>query len=320
MILKDPYDRPLLSLRISVNHECNLKCFFCHAEGYHNDERELMTPEEIGELVDILSMFGVRSIKLTGGEPLLREDLEEIIRQISNVRGIEDLGLTTNGTLLEERAQRLAEAGLDRINVNIPSLKKEVYRSITGVDALDKVLKGREKSVSSGIKRVKINRVMLKGLNDDELDSLLEFAAGMGVDVQLIELQHKDPRSPLLRKYGVNFRELEEKIKKKAISIRIRHDMHDRPVYDLGDVKVELVRSMSNPNFCYHCTKLRVTHFGAFKTCLLSNLQPIKFLGELRSGNREGVVNLLLKAVSQREPYFKPQESYCPKTALIRSS
>jgi cyclic pyranopterin phosphate synthase len=118
----------------------------------------------------------------------------------------------------------------------------------------------------------------------------------------------------------VNFQELEENIKKRAVSIKIRHDMHDRPVYDLGEVKVELVKSMSNPDFCYHCTKIRVTHFGAFKTCLLSNLPPIKFLDELRSGNREGVVNLLLKALSQREPYFKPQQTFWPKTAFVRSS
>ena len=307
MILKDPYDRPLLNLRISVNHECNLKCFFCHAEGYHNDEEELMTPEEIGELVYILAEFGIRSVKLTGGEPLLREDLEEIIGQIRSVEDIEDVGLTTNGTLLEERVQKLAEAGLDRINVNIPSLRKDVYRSITGVDALDRVLNGLEKSISSGIKRVKINRVMLRGVNDGELDFLLEFAAEIGADVQLIELQHKDPRSPLLMKYSINFRELEEKIKERAVSIKTRHKMHDRLVYDLGDVKVELVRSMGNPNFCYHCTKIRVTHFGAFKTCLLSSLPPIRFIEELRSGNREGVINLLLKALSQREPYFKPK-------------
>ncbi len=306
MILRDPYDRPLLNLRISVNHKCNLRCFFCHAEGYHDEEKELMTPEDIGSLVEILREFGVRSIKLTGGEPLLREDLSEIIAQIRGVNGIKDIGLTTNGTLLDERVQGLIEAGLDRININLPSLRREVYQSITGVDALEKVLKGIEKSLSLGIKKLKINRVMLRGLNEGELDLLIEFAASIGADVQLIELQDKDPNSPLLRKYSVNFQEIEENIKERAFSIKIRQNMHNRPVYDLGDVKVELVRSMSNPDFCYHCTKIRVTHFGAFKTCLLSNKPPIRFLKELRTGNREGVINLLLKAVSEREPYFKP--------------
>jgi len=319
MILRDPYDRPLLNLRISVNHECNLRCFFCHAEGYHNEENEMMTPEDIGSLVAILADFGVRTIKLTGGEPLLREDLSEIVAQIRRVEGIKDIGLTTNGTLLEERIQGLIEAGLDRVNVNLPSLKKEVYQRITGVDSLEKVLRGIEKSLSCGIKRVKINRVMLRGLNEGELDSLIEFAASIGADVQLIELQDRDPNSPLLRKYSIDFHELEERIKEKAISIEIRQDMHDRPVYDLADVKVELVRSMGNPDFCYHCTKIRVTHFGAFKTCLLSSAPPVKFLKELRSGNWSGVVNLLLKALSQREPYFKPFKAFCTKTALARS-
>ncbi len=305
MILRDPYDRPLLNLRISVNHECNLKCFFCHAEGYHNGEKELMTPEEIGSLVKILREFGVRSIKLTGGEPLLREDLSEIIAQIKAIEGIKDIGLTTNGTLLDERVQDLIEAGLDRININLPSLKKGVYKSITGMDALEKVLRGIEKSLSFGIKRLKVNRVMLKGLNEGELDLLIEFAASIGADVQLIELQDKDPNSLLLRKYSVNFREIEENIKEKAVSVKIRQNMHNRPVYDLGDVKIELVKSMSNPDFCYHCTKIRVTHFGAFKTCLLSSKPPIRFLKQLRAGKREEVVNLLLKAVSEREPYFK---------------
>jgi len=305
MILKDPYDRPLLNLRISVNHECNLNCFFCHAEGYRVEDKELMTPEDISQLVEILAEFGIRSVKLTGGEPLLRDDLEEIVAGIKRVRRVEDIGLTTNGVLLEDRIESLVEAGLDRVNVNIPSLDRAMYRRITGADVLEKVLRGVEKSLSSGVKRLKINRVMLKGLNDMELDPLIEFAASIGADVQLIELQDKNPNSPLLKKYGVNFAEIEEIIREKAISVEIRQDMHDRPVYDLGDVKVELVKSMRNPDFCYHCTKMRVTHFGAFKTCLLSNSPPIRFLEELRSGNREGVVNLLFKALSEREPYFK---------------
>jgi len=319
MTLKDPYDRPLLNLRISVNHECNLRCFFCHAEGYENGDNEIMTPEDIGNLVAIVSDFGVRSIKLTGGEPLLREDLSEIVAKIRENEDIEDIGLTTNGTLLEERIQALIEAGLDRINVNLPSLKDDVYRRITGANSLQKVLRGIERSISCGIKRVKINRVMLKGLNDGELESLIKFAASIGADVQLIELQDRDPNSPLLKKYGVDFIELEEKIREKAISIKIREEMHNRPVYDLGDVKIELVKSMSNPDFCYHCTKMRVTHFGAFKTCLLSSTPPVKFLKELRSGNRSGVVNSLLVALSQREPYFKPSEAFFAKTALVRS-
>ena len=319
MILRDPYDRPLLNLRISVNHECNLNCFFCHAEGYYIEDKELMTPKDIGQLVEILTEFGIKSVKLTGGEPLLRDDLEEIVAQIRRVRRVEDIGLTTNGVLLEDRIQSLIEAGLDRINVNIPYLDKEVYRRITGADVLEKVLRGVEKSLSAGIKRLKINRVMLKGLNDMELDPLIEFAASIGADVQLIELQDKNPNSPLLKKYSVNFAEIEEIIREKAISVEIRQDMHDRPVYDLGDVKVELVRSMRNPDFCYHCTKMRVTHFGAFKTCLLSNASPIYFLDELRSGNRDEVVNLLFKALSEREPYFKCSEALCLKTASVRS-
>ncbi|RLG39777.1 MAG: GTP 3',8-cyclase MoaA, partial [Thermoproteota archaeon] len=177
MILKDPYDRPLLNLRISVNHECNLNCFFCHAEGYRVEDKELMTPEDISQLVEILAEFGIRSVKLTGGEPLLRDDLEEIVAGIKRVRRVEDIGLTTNGVLLEDRIESLVEAGLDRVNVNIPSLDRAMYRRITGADVLEKVLRGVEKSLSSGVKRLKINRVMLKGLNDMELDPLIEFAA-----------------------------------------------------------------------------------------------------------------------------------------------
>jgi len=174
-MLKDSYGRPVTNLRISLTQRCNLACPFCHKEGDNRHLQIEMTPQEIQRIVSIAASFDVDKIKLTGGEPLLREDIQEVVARIRAVPRISDIGITTNGILLEELAAPLKAAGLDRVNVSLGTLRKETYRKMTGVDALDKVLRGVSEAARVGLKPVKLNMVVLRGVNDDQTWEMLDF-------------------------------------------------------------------------------------------------------------------------------------------------
>ncbi|MGC9103802.1 MAG: GTP 3',8-cyclase MoaA [Candidatus Methanodesulfokora sp.] len=294
----DRFGRPITSLRISVNYECNYRCFFCHNEGMEPANR-LMSPEEIEKVVRVGAKYGVRKVKITGGEPLLRRDLEEIIRRIAGVDEIKEISLVTNGYMLKERAKGLRESGLDRVNVSIHSLNPEVYKRITGVDGLHRVIDGIEEAVKVGLK-AKINRVILRGVNDgEEIDELIEFAKKTGTFLQIIELEGD---YELMRRYHLPLNEIEEKLRKMG-RLKGRKDLHDRPIYEVDGVDVELVKAYKNPDFCMHCTRMRVTPDGMFKPCLFRKDNLVPFLDRLREGKE--IDSLFLLAVNRREPFYK---------------
>ena len=308
MVLYDRFGRPVTNLRISLTQRCNYRCFFCHREGQRFNSEEEMTPEEIERLVRIASRLGIRKVKLTGGEPTVREDILEIVRRIKPY--VIDLSMTTNGSKLKELAKPLAKAGLDRVNVSLHSLKPEVYKKITGVDMLDVVLDGIEEAVKH-LSPVKLNMTVMRGLNEGEIWDMVEFSAKTGTILQLIELEA--PRemtgTTFFRKYFYPLKPVEKELEKKAVEIRER-TMHRRRKYfiptDYGIAEVEVVRSMHNTVFCANCTRLRVTSNGMFKTCLLRQNDLVDFLTALRNGAGDAeIVELLKKAVLMREPYWR---------------
>jgi cyclic pyranopterin phosphate synthase len=187
MLLKDPYNRPVSNLRISLTPKCNLSCIYCHREGETTPE-ESLSAAEIAEILRVATHFGIRSVKFTGGEPMLRTDLLEIIRSVP--AGMES-SLTTNGTRLAGLAADLKQAGLRRVNVSIDSLNHETYKKITGTDKLDDVLEGITAALETGLTPVKLNMVVLAGINDHEIDDFLAFVRGnRNLVLQLIELMH----------------------------------------------------------------------------------------------------------------------------------
>jgi cyclic pyranopterin phosphate synthase len=187
MILKDPHNRPVSNLRISLTPKCNLSCIYCHREGEKKSE-EPLSAAEIAEVLNVAAHFGIRSVKFTGGEPMLRTDLLEIIRTVPE--GMES-SITTNGTLLAGLASDLKNAGLRRVNVSIDSLNHETYKKITGTDKLDDVLEGITEALETGLTPVKLNMVVLAGINDHEIDDFLAFVRGnRNLVLQLIELMH----------------------------------------------------------------------------------------------------------------------------------
>ncbi|WP_423793433.1 GTP 3',8-cyclase MoaA [Methanocaldococcus indicus] len=295
--MKDRYGRPIKSLRISITNKCNLNCFYCHKEGHLGNDRYL-TSDDIKKIVETSVKFGVKKVKISGGEPLIRKDIVEIVEKIREVRGIEDISLTTNGTLLKKYAKSLKEAGLDRVNISLDSLNSEVYYQITKGN-LTSVLEGIDEAVKY-FYPIKINFVALT-LNINEIDEFIDFCADKGVILQIIEFL---PQNEEDRKFYVDIKPIEEKIKERAKKVIRRRLMHNRTKYILeSGVEVEFVRPMDNSEFCAHCTRIRVTHDGYLKPCLLRDDNLVDILTPIRNG--EDLEKYFLECIRRREPYFK---------------
>lgn len=295
-MLVDRFGRRVKGLRISVTDRCNLNCFYCHREGCRHGYRE-MTAKEIIKIVEIAKELGIEEVKLTGGEPTLREDLEEILEGIPKSL---EISMTTNATLLSNRADRLADAGLRRINVDLPTLNEEKYQWITGKPLLKQAIEGLQAAMNAGLRPIKINMVLLNEINVDEVEKMLEFCADNGLVLQLIELL---PVNDGLSKCWYDLRPIEKKLEESATRIEQR-EMHWRKKYVMSRGEVEIVQPMHNSEFCLHCNRLRLTSDGYLKPCLMRNDNLVDVLGALRSGNSERVKEAFLRATELRQPYF----------------
>jgi cyclic pyranopterin phosphate synthase len=298
----DPYGRNVNSLRISVTQKCDLNCFFCHQEGESNPHGE-MTPEEIEAIVSTAADLGVRKIKLTGGEPLLREDIVEIVGRISPY--VEEVSMTTNALHLVEKAGELKEAGLRRINVSLHSACPDVFEEITGWDVLPEVEKGIRAALRAGLRPVKLNMVVMKGVNDGEIPRMIEFARDLGVTLQLIEYQPLERGVEGWGRYHHDLRPLEEELESRSRRI-VEREMHRRRQYHLRDGGVvEVVRPMHNSHFCAYCTRLRLTSDGHLKPCLMRDDNHVESVSLVRNGaGSEALVAAFKEAVSNRKPYW----------------
>jgi cyclic pyranopterin phosphate synthase len=190
MVLKDNCGRPLLNLRVAITRKCNLRCTYCHGEGEQKSEdfNSEMTADEIARIVRIAVSLGVKGMKLTGGEPLMRRDVVEIVKEVAATPGLTDLSMTTNGTLLSPLACDLHEAGLKRVNISLPTLDREVFHKLTGGEVQD-AKSGVEAAVAAGLHPVKLNMLLLRGINSSSVPKMVEFAKETGTILQLIELE-----------------------------------------------------------------------------------------------------------------------------------
>jgi cyclic pyranopterin phosphate synthase len=306
MVLKDPFGRPLLNLRIAITRQCDLRCHFCHMEGgeeLKDDSRREMTVDEIGRITKIAADLGVTKVKLTGGEPLVRKDILEIIEEISLTRRLSDLSMTTNGSLLAPLAQQLHQRGLKRVNISLPTLDTEVYHKLTGGRIAD-VLTGVEAAVEVGFDPVKLNMLILKCVNDYEFPTMLRFAAEKGAILQLIELE---PLNINEGYYLANHRALDEYesiLSQKAMKVETRQFMQNRRIYHLPQVRVEVIRPTENTEFCRNCTRMRVTSEGKLKPCLMRNDNLVDILTPMRNGASDTEITKLFELANQkREPY-----------------
>ncbi len=292
MILKDSYNRPVSNIRVSLTPKCNLSCIYCHKEG-EKSPKEQLSAEDIAEILRVAAKFEIRSVKFTGGEPLLRPDLVSIVQSVP--AGMES-SLTTNGTLLADLAQDLKTSGLRRVNVSIDSLNPETYKKITGVDNLSDVLEGITAALDVGLTPVKLNMVVLDGINDNEIEDFLAFVRGnRNLILQLIELMHFNDCN-----YHGELNVVEDMLASRSKQIITRR-MHHRKKYCLDGAEVEVVRPLHNTEFCAFCNRLRVTSDGKLKPCLMRMDNHI----DVRGKKGEELEALFKKAVSLREPFYK---------------
>ena len=301
--MRDRFGRPLTGLRVSVTNECNLNCFYCHREGCQNGKRE-MSADEIAKIAEVATEFGVRRVKLTGGEPSLRHDIADVVAKIARTP-IEEVSMSTNGTLLADVAHDLAYAGLSRVNISLDTLDPETYESITEKNLLDDVLSGLDAALNAGLKPVKLNMVVLAGLNDDEIERMIDYSSNRGAVLQLIELMKMPTGSQTFYHHYLDLGDVERLLSGRARAIQTRHSMHARKRYILPEGEVEVVRPMHNSEFCMHCTRLRLTHDGYLKPCLMRNDDLVDVLSCLREGSADGVRKAFKEAILRREPHFK---------------
>ena len=305
MTVADKFQRPIISLRISITNRCNVRCFYCHHDGIIPQSYE-MTPDEIYRVAKIAADIGVLKIRLSGGEPLIRNDIVEIVEKLETI-GFKDIALTTNGTLLGEYAEQLKSAGLNRVNVSFDTLNPETYRFITKRDYIKNAKEGIKKASEIGLYPVKVNMVVMKGINDHEIWDMFQFCKENNAVLQLIELLKTDycPDNSFYDEYHFDMDEVEEELTKIADDVKTRHFMQDRKKYFVEGGEIEVVKPMDNTQFCKNCTRLRITPEGKIKPCLLRNDNLVDLLEPMHLGYTDDELKkLFLKAVQDREPFF----------------
>lgn len=300
--LIDPYNRPVNSLRISLTQRCNFECFFCHHEGENKSGQELSV-EEVTKIVQLASSLGIKKVKLTGGEPLMREDLVEIVGQIAPL--VQELSMTTNASLLEEKACELLKAGLKRVNISLHTLNPGTFQLITHKDYKDEVTRGIKAAVECGLNPVKLNMVVMKGLNSEEIPSLIEYSRETGTILQLIEFQELENGSKYYEDFHFDLLDVEKSLERESRKI-VTRELHHRKIFFMKNgAQVEIVRPMHNSEFCAYCTRLRLTSDGKLKPCLMrdDNLVP---LVELIRNNEPSETQLeaFKEAIRRRKPYW----------------
>ncbi len=280
--------RPVRDLRISVTDRCNFRCTYCMPfdEYQWMDRHEVLSFEEIERLARIFLEFGIEKIRLTGGEPLVRKDLDQLIGRLSSLSGLHDITLTTNGALLAEQAARLRAAGLSRINVSVDTLRPDRFTALTKRGNLQDVLAGIFEAKKTGISPIKINAVIIKGTNDDEILDLVEFARTNSFEMRFIEYMDVGNANAWSLEKTVTKREILDVVNSRFPVREIGRANGSAPAVDYefldGAGEIGIIGSVTEP-FCSSCTRARLTADGKLVTCLFSESGfDLKLL--LRSG------------------------------------
>ena len=297
-MLIDRFGRRITNLRIAITNRCNLRCIYCHHEGVDNLNHEEMSVEEIERISKAFYDLGVKKVKITGGEPLLRKDITEIINSMPPFK---EISITTNGIYLSKLADELRDAGLSRVNVSLDTLDETKYKWITKNGDVKKVIDGIEAAYNADLTPIKLNVVVLNGVNNDEINDMLRYVSrynknGVKVILQVIELL----KLPGLEKYYFNISNLEKEFADRAKKVFVRV-MHRRKQYYVDEGIVEFVKPLDNTEFCANCNRIRVTPDGKIKPCLLRNDNLV----DARGLKNDELIKAIKKAVSLREPYFK---------------
>ncbi|MFN2463439.1 MAG: GTP 3',8-cyclase MoaA [Candidatus Dormibacteria bacterium] len=297
--LVDAFGRVAKDLRVSVTDRCNFRCVYCMpAEGLDWLPRdEVLRFEEMARLVDILVRLGVETVRVTGGEPLVRASVEDLVGRIHAAHPMVDLSMTTNGFRLAEKAPLLAAAGLARVNVSLDSLQPERFHAMTRRDAMHRVVEGLRAASDAGLRPVKINAVMVRGVNDDEAVDFATLAREHDYHVRFIEYMPLDAGHEWTQAQVVPSAELVASIEARY-PLKPRQETGPEPAtrYDFADGapgSVGFISSVSEP-FCGSCDRLRITADGHFRTCLFA-LDEHDLKGPLRAGASDGELEEIIR-------------------------
>ena len=298
-MLVDGFGRELTGIRVSLTDRCNFDCVYCHNEGL-GDTRGPMDPrdnelstDQVVRVLEVAAEVGVTAVKFTGGEPMLREDLADIVRRTPDSM---ETSLTTNGTFLPGRAAALAEAGLDRVNVSQDALDPQAFAELTRSGAYDRVLEGVQAALDAGLAPVKLNMVVFEPTAGYVPGMVEHVAENDGLQLQLIEYMPELAGHP---EWSIDIERVHDWLAEQADRVE-RREMHARRRYFIGGGMVEVVDPVGNAQFCANCERVRVTHDGYLKGCLNRN-DDLKSLGEC---TREEIREALERTVAERVPYY----------------
>ncbi len=313
MALEDEFNREVTGIRVSLTDRCNFDCVYCHNEGLGDTrgpmdaQDEEMTAGEVVRILEVVSEFDVEKVKFTGGEPMLRNDLEEIIQRTPDSM---EVSMTTNGTFLPGRAQDLVDAGLDRVNVSQDALDREHFTHLTKSGAYDRVLEGVEAALDAGLDPVKLNMVVFEPTAGYIPEMVDHVAKNNGLQLQLIEYMPEISGNP---QWAIDIERVHDWLAERAERIE-RREMHGRARYyvapeaqrrreqdsDVDTGMVEIVDPVENADFCANCHRVRVTHDGKFKGCL-NRHDDLRPMGEM---TREEIREAFRATVESRVPYY----------------
>jgi GTP 3',8-cyclase len=277
-VVTDRMDRPLRDLRVSVTDRCNFRCVYCMprevfgADFQFLDRDELLTFEEIHRLVGVFRSLGVEKVRITGGEPLVRREVEKLVGMLAGVPGLRDLTMTTNGSLLPRKVRLLREAGLRRVTVSLDALEDEVFRAMTDVPVpVATVLEGIEAAAREGLTPVKVNMVVKRGANEDQIEKMAERFRGTGHILRFIEFMDVGTTNDWQMAHVVPAREILERLHARwplvPLDPNYPGEVANRYRYRDGGGEVGVIASVTQP-FCRGCTRARLTADGEFFTCL----------------------------------------------------
>ncbi len=339
VILKDSYGRAIRDLRVSLTDRCNFRCFYClpHGEPPIAPKEQMLSYEEIEYVCDIFVELGIEKIRLTGGEPMMRRDIETIIRKLAKLknpvsdklqfvddsrdpnlgllndtlkfaghRGLRDLALTTNGYFLPHRAESLKAAGLDRITISLDSLKRDVFKQMTGVDVLDRVLEGIVAAKNGGLQPIKINAVIVRSHNEDEVADFAAFAREHDVMMRFIEFMPLDSGHEWSREDVVSGREIRERIHARfpLVPLELYRGSETASRYRFADGapgEIGIIAPVTEP-FCGACSRIRLTADGQIRTCLFSTVEH-SLRDVVRDGaSRAEIIDFVRTVVMKKEP------------------
>ncbi|WP_462316756.1 GTP 3',8-cyclase MoaA [Methanobrevibacter sp.] len=300
----DKFERPIVSLRITLTNRCNVNCLYCHHDGMVKSKDE-MTADELYTICKVAKNLGIKKIRLSGGEPLLKKDIVEAVEKIASL-GFKDVSMTTNGILLEKYAQDLKDAGLDRVNVSLDTLNRETFEFITKKDYLEDAKRGIIKAVEVGLYPVKINMVIMKDINQNEIDDMFEFCKEHGIVLQLIELIESEScdDDKFSEDYHYNLDDIESELADIADEVHERKFMQGRRKYYIDGGEIEVVKPVDNAKFCAKCSRLRITPDGKIKPCLLRNDNLVELISHVRNGeSEEELEKIFINGINNREPF-----------------